>query len=451
MKSEILLEIRRLKEIMGITPNILNEQPIPFLKSFMKSSGKPLVKDELKRYLETFARTMNVTTDDAFEAFSKDYYEALLKNSDEDIAKVFDDYFGVASKQYSDDLIEIYARLEPQEFKKMVVSVELGTAQVALYQKWMGPTSKVTEKNVDVVERLLDNVNYRRENIYPINATDQASKNVLDDFAETLETKLDEFTNPAAKVSTTSIDDLYDALVLRGSRKTPPIKFPSKEEIAQAELKLKQNFKSPEEALKYYERAYGNTKGYAETMETLGKNAKATGSAISPFLKGLGWVGGTLIIASIITYNLFVTSKGDAEDQLSELVSRCQKLAGKSTTQSDWHALFSQYRVVVVYNNSLVTAIKEDEWKLLINGAKIPLNCNDKNLGVGDLTALLTSTEVESPTEYTQTLEDFKKFLTANSLGTDDATNDTDVSGYWKANGKDYTYDDTTTKTFKED
>ena len=338
MKPEILLEIRRLKEIMGITPNILNEQPIPFLKSFMKSSGQKLVKDELKKYLETFARTMDVTTDEAFEAFSKDYYEALAKNSDEDIAKVFDDYFGIASKEYADDLIEIYARLEPQEFKKMVVSVELGTGQVPLYQKWMGPTSKVNEKNFDVVERLLDNVNYRRQNIYPINATDQASKNVLDDFAETLEEKLAEYTNPAAKVSTTTIDDLYDALVLRGSRKTPPIKFPSKEEIAQAELKLKQNFKSPEEALKYYERAYGNTKGYAETMETLGKNAKATGSAISPLLKGLGWVGAALIIVSIISYNLFVTSEGDAEDQLSELVSRCLLYRAR-TKALEWRLL----------------------------------------------------------------------------------------------------------------
>jgi hypothetical protein len=134
-----------------------------------------------------------------------------------------------------------------------------------------------------------------------------------------------------------------------------------------------------------------------------------------------------------------------------ELVQRCTKLADKSSVQSDWARIFSQYRVVVVYNNSLVTAVKEDEWKLVINGVKIPFKCDDAKLGVGDLTTLLSS---EQPTEaktYTQTLEDFKKFLTDNSLSTEDATNDTGgASGFWKANGKDYSYD-ATTKTFKEE
>jgi hypothetical protein len=415
MKSEILLEIRRFKEIMGITPNILNEQPLPFLKSLMKSSGKTLVKDELKQYLETFARTMDVSTDEAFEAFSKDYYEALAKNSDTDIAKVFDDYFGVASKQYADDLIEIYAKLEPQAFNKMVINVELGSMHVPLYEKWMNSTSKVTEKNFNSVNNLLDNVNYRRENIFPLNATDQASKGVLDDFAETLQTKLDEYSSPSVKVST-NIDDIYDALVLKGSRQTPPVKFPTLEEIAAAESKLKQNFKSPEEAFRYYEKTYGSTKGYAETMETIEKNAKATGKAVSPFIKGLGWTGVALIIGGFISYNLFVTSEDDAEDMRAELVQRCGKLADKSAVQSDWRRIFSQYRVVVAYNNSLVTAVKEDNWKLDINGVKIPLDCNDPKLGVGDISTLLTN---EQPNDGggTTTKQTLETFLTGPDYG----------------------------------
>jgi len=51
---------------------------------------------------------------------------------------------------------------------------------------------------------------------------------------------------------------------------------------------------------------------------------------------------------------------------------------------------------------------------------------------------------------YEQTMDDFKKFLTDNKLGVEDAKNDTDDSGYWKANGKDYKYDKTA-KTFVED
>ena len=51
---------------------------------------------------------------------------------------------------------------------------------------------------------------------------------------------------------------------------------------------------------------------------------------------------------------------------------------------------------------------------------------------------------------YEQTMDDFKKFLTDNKLGVEDAKNDTDSSGYWKANGKDYKYD-VTAKTFVED
>lgn len=445
MKSEILSEIKRVKEIMGITPQIISEQ-LALLKAIAKS-GKAELRAELKNYLKTYANAMGVSVDDALEAFEKDYSEALLKNSDDEINKVFDDYFSVISKDYADDLIGIYARTAPLEFGREVVGVELGKQNIPLYDKFMNPATKITEKNLDAAERFLDNIKWRSDNIYPVTSAEQLAKGALDDFAETIEKKIDEFKNPAAKAST-SLDDIYDSLVLRGSQKNPPVKFPSKEKITEAESKLKQNFNSPADAIKYYEGAYGSTKGYAETMEEVGKNAKATGKAVSPFLKGLGWGGAALIIAGIVSYNLFVTSKSDAEDQLNELVSRCTKLTGKATTQSDWGRLFSQYKVVVLYNNTLVTAVKEDDWKLNIGGAVIPFNCADEKLGVGDLTKLLTGGgDIK---EYTQTLEEFKKFLTDNGLSADNATNDTEVSGFWKANGKDYVYD-STTKTFKEE
>jgi hypothetical protein len=51
--------------------------------------------------------------------------------------------------------------------------------------------------------------------------------------------------------------------------------------------------------------------------------------------------------------------------------------------------------------------------------------------------------------QYNQTLDDFKKFLTDNGLGVNDVKNDTESSGFWKANGKDYSYD-VNTKTFVE-
>jgi len=444
MKSEILSEIKRVKEIMGITPQIISEQ-VTLLKAIAKS-GKAELRAELKNYLKTYANAMGVSVDDALEAFEKDYSEALLKNSDDEISKVFDDYFSVISKDYADDLIGIYARTAPSEFAREVIGVELGKQNIPLYDKFMNPATKITEKNLDATERFLENIKWRSDNIYPLTSAEQLAKGALDDFAETIEKKIDEFKNPAAKAST-SLDDIYDSLVLRGSQKNPPVKFPSKEKIAEAESKLKQNFNSPEEAFKYYERAYGSTKGYAEAMEVVGKNVKATGDVIKPIWKILGWGSVALAIAAFISYNLFVTSEDDAEEQLNELVSRCTKLAGKATTQSDWQKTFNQYKVVVVYNNKLVTADKEDDWKLYIDGAVIPFNCADEKLGVGDLTTLLTGGG-NNTEEYTQTLEDFKKFLTDNSLSVEDATNDTEVSGYWKANGKDYVYD-STTKTFK--
>ncbi len=53
-------------------------------------------------------------------------------------------------------------------------------------------------------------------------------------------------------------------------------------------------------------------------------------------------------------------------------------------------------------------------------------------------------------TNYDQTLDGFKKFLKDIKLDGTNAKNDTDNSGYWQANGKDYKYD-VTAKTFVED
>lgn len=61
-----------------------------------------------------------------------------------------------------------------------------------------------------------------------------------------------------------------------------------------------------------------------------------------------------------------------------------------------------------------------------------------------------SSSSTQTTTTYEASLIDFKKFLKDSGLSDTDAVNDTEESGYFVANGKDYVYDDST-KTFKVD
>ena len=205
MKSEILSEIRRVKEIMGITPQLVNEQFAAYLKSIAKS-GKAELKAELKNYLKTYADAMGVSVDEALEAFEKDYSEALLTGyPDIQIQKVFDDYFGVVSKEYADDLVGIYARTAPLEFGREVVGVEMGKGSMPVYDKFMKPETKLTEKNIEQAQDYLRYVESVRDNISPLTQTDRYAIESLDEFAQTLEGKIKEF-NKRFK----SLDELYD-------------------------------------------------------------------------------------------------------------------------------------------------------------------------------------------------------------------------------------------------
>jgi hypothetical protein len=451
MKSEILSEIRRVKEIMGITPQLVNEQFAAYLKSIAKS-GKAELKAELKNYLKTYADAMGVPVDEALEAFEKDYSEALLTGyPDIQIQKVFDDYFGVVSKEYADDLVGIYARTAPLEFGREVVGVEMGKGSMPVYDKFMKPETKLTEKSIEQAEDYLRYVESVRDNISPLTQTDRYAIESLDEFAQTLDNKIKEFKNSASKVATT-VDDIYDSLVAQGRNQKPPLKFPGKEELMKYESQLKKEFKTPEEAIAYWMKKYGSDKTVADSVDNALKIATNTSGGVVNFVKTWGWKGALVIIGVIVGYNYMVTSESDAEDQQQLLADSCPKLAGKMAIREEWEELFNQYKVIVIYDNKVVDVVKEDNWKLVINGVKIPLDCADEKLGVGDVSLLTGGGEGGggNSKEYTQTLDDFKKFLVDNSLGTDDATNDTEESGYWKANGKDYSYD-TTTKTFKED
>ena len=475
MKSQILLEINRVKEIMGLSPSLLNEQPIPFLKSIMKSSAETGMQSQLKKYLKPFADATSSEVDDVYELFQKKYNEALAKNSDTEIKNVFDEFFSVSTKDYADDLIEMYSKVAPQDFGREVIAAQFGnTKYKPIYTKYMNPATKATSENINSISNLLNDVRAKSSNIDPITATDQLAKDSLDDFAKELQTKInnyyddlraqqDDYFNQQAKAESeaeakapvyrpSKIDDIYDAMVEKGKKQKPPIKFPSKEKLEQFEFDLKTKFETPEDAMDYWIKQYGNDKRWGESVNDVLSQFGLAGKGVRTAIKIIGFGGVALILIGYIGYAYLVTDEGDAEALRQELVLQCQKLAETSVIRESYHEPFNQYIIDILYDNSVAQVEKNGEtWTILVNGSKLPFKCNDK-VGVGDVSLLTGGGEGGGNSkEYNQTLDDFKKFLVDNSLGTDDATNDTGgASGFWKANGKDYSYD-ATTKTFKEE
>jgi hypothetical protein len=328
MKSEILLEINRVKEIMGLSPSLLNEQ-LAFLKSIAKS-GKAELKAELKNYLDTYAKAMNVSTETALEAFEKDYAEALLKNDDNVVNKVFDDYFSIVSKDYADDLIEMYARVSPIEFGKEVVGAQLGAQYKGPYAKYMKPETKITDATFNSVRNMLYDVKSKKLNIVGDSSADILARESLAEFEEALEKKFTDYNDEYIKreekreaeeilkqqekeLVTRSLDDWYDDVYVvdtKGKKQLTREEFRAQVKSAQAKVagakpldivtELINSAPDKKNAFQWINGQFKKQGGVGDVLEMTADGGIKTTNKLVQFTKSIGALGwGGLIVIGI--------------------------------------------------------------------------------------------------------------------------------------------------------
>jgi len=366
MKSEILLEINRVKEIMGLSPSLLNEQ-LAFLKSIAKS-GKAELKAELKNYLDTYAKAMNVSTDTALEAFEKDYAEALLKNDDNVVNKVFDDYFSIVSKDYADDLIEMYARVSPIEFGKEVVGAQLGVQYKGVYAKYIKPETKLTDETFNSVRNMLYDVKSKKLNIVGDSSADILARESLAEFEEALEKKFTDYNDEYIKreekreaeeilkqqekeLATRSLDDWYDDVYTvdtKNASKKPLTREEFKAQVKSAQAKvagakpvdivkeLIESAPNKKNAVEYINNAFRKKGGVGDVVDMAADGSIKTTNKLVEFTKSLGALGwgGLLVIGIAVAvfapsviesiyqkYKEMSTKYNDVYDALGERLS----------------------------------------------------------------------------------------------------------------------------------
>jgi hypothetical protein len=467
MEKEILYEINRFREILGL----------PLLK---ESVGGGVIDE----FLTLFGKSV-----DDFEDLVKDGVDDVaesLRNSFDEIAqsggKTFDDIItDIRAGKLSDDLVndiaEKLVKSSNREIRgKMAAAVvntnpslkkmadELSSDDLfssSVKANDLKSADNTYGESLDTILKsgestgIQDELGYRLYNNY-YRAKSQIESNVKN-LTNALKGMLDETGNLSEgikkEIQTISKTIKVKPDVLE-SRAKQFISDNPNVTLEQLQKKLADSQTQIQEAankLKGIRRAefkaqYDAFKEYLPKMPPLTKPVKIALAIVS-----LGLIGGTFV-----GFELYQVDIEEAQDILKRLISSCDK----KITDSHVKALGSdeyvdKYYPKVVYDGQLETVIeKEGEFYLEKKnnlGENVKITCIDPKLANKTVEEIGGTKPAEGgKKEYTQTLEDFKKFLTANSLSIDDATNDTDVSGYWKANGKDYTYD-TTTKTFKED
>jgi hypothetical protein len=468
MEKEILYEINRFREILGL----------PLLK---ESVGGGVIDE----FLTLFGKSV-----DDFEDLVKDGVDDVaesLRNSFDEIAqsggKTFDDIItDIRAGKLSDDLVndiaEKLVKSSNREISQKMAEAVVNT-NPSLKQMADGLSSddlfKASKKSNDLqsarktYEDSLEAIGKRGESNEIKNELDRRLFNNYYSAKSEIEANIKNLTN-ALKGMLDETGDLTEGIkkeieTISKTIKVKPdvLELRAKQFISgnpnitfeQLQKKLAESQTAVIEAaskLKGVKRAefkaqYDSFKEYLPKMPPLTKPVK-----IVLTIASLGVIAG-----SYVAFEYYQVDEEEAQDILKRLINFCDK----KITADHVKALGSDENIdkfypSVVYDGQL-EAVEEKEGQFYLSkkdnvGIPIKLTCGDPKLAdktVEEIQGTIPSGEAK--TEYNQTLDDFKKFLATNSLGTDDATNDTGgPSGFWKANGKDYSYD-ATTKTFKEE
>jgi hypothetical protein len=180
----------------------------------------------------------------------------------------------------------------------------------------------------------------------------------------------------------------------------------------------------------------------------------------------LTWIG--TAAGSVLTYLYYDEALNYGDKEQIKLIRDKYPDLPKSLRSEYFNYIASQLAVggdrtkgfqIIMDENTNLTFEESEDNIISENRYKIKITLGDKTFEMtsdneGEDRFVITNTfnpnNNNSQTNYDQTLDGFKKFLKDIKLDGTNAKNDTDNSGYWQANGKDYKYD-VTAKTFVED
>lgn len=289
MKKEILFEINRYREIMGLGGLILNEQLGKTLKTLMKSTSTEVIS-QLKQLLEPYANSQSKSVDTIFDEFSNEFSSAS-KIGDNEVDNVLEKYGIKSEKQALDDILEIMIKNQPEIFAKSVSNEILGnelSRNLRFYS-----AQEITTKNVASLEKLVADTNQLLDSLDISDPfTNQAKEAVNNNYLMPLERKIEGF--KGAQVSKFSIDDVYDTLKGRIKSKFPDRKIPSLEQLKEYQdvIAKKMTVDEFEQVIKNY--LTENPNKMKEFNEVGGMVLDATGKRIEKSAKGFGRVLGSL-------------------------------------------------------------------------------------------------------------------------------------------------------------
>lgn len=475
MEKEILYEINRFREILGlpllkesIGGGIIDE----FLTLFGKSTdefedlvknGADDVAQSLRNSFDEIAQSGGKTFDDIItdiragrlsDDLATTIAETLVKSTNQKVSEKMAKAFintNPTLKGLSDEIAS------PDKFASANDSDELQKLYNEYYDK-IDELGESPEVRGELIDELMANFKSRRDIINSPGFVPNVVQNADQVVAKQLTGMLDE-TGELAQETTVVLDNLakkigVDSEVLKSEAKIMIAENSKltltqlKTKLAESQLKLKQvaNGLKGEKRKLFVER-------WNTIKETLNLPKLSAPKKIIYSIVSIG-----ALVGAYGVFEYFQTDKGEVQDILQRLSRECSKIdINKHVFISGSDENIDEFYAKVVYDGKLEQVVEKEGtfyFKDVKNnlGEMKQIECGDLKLAdktVEEIQGTIPSGEAK--TEYNQTLDDFKKFLVDNSLGTDDATNDTGgASGFWKANGKDYSYD-ATTKTFKEE
>lgn len=380
MKKQILLEVNRTREIMGLKPiNIINEQLANYFKTLMKSAS-PEIRADLKNLIEPFASAEGKTIDNAFSEFETEFANAS-KQGDAEMDVVINKYFKTES-EILDEIISKMISQEPKEFAKSA-SKSILPSNLDRTLRYYSGTGNVTKENLQTIKDLYDDV---KSELNYLDISDeftlQAKESITSEYLNSLKTKIDDVeksikseteasakseaeaqTKAQFKPTINTIDDWYNKVYLVDVKKAgkKPI---SKEEFKQQAASIGAKFKDLDETQIVQEliNAAKDKKNFLQWFNSTFKKSGGVGDAaevaadgaIKVTKKGVEWIktiggiglGGLAVVAILLaifkpdfyvdmgqryreagakyteTYNILVSRLGDNFTELPEEVKQ---------------------------------------------------------------------------------------------------------------------------------
>lgn len=223
MEKKLIVEISRIKEIMGILNEGTPFSRVGFGKALLKQTDEELIAFA-KENLENYVKGTKQTVDQAYD----DLIKRLKQAGNEEAS--FDDIIKTFFKQMQDEqftyAFQLVARNAPQEFAELSLNAMFSPKQCELFQKVLdskGVTSEQIQQQINFIKTTIDYYK-KSEDAVIKDMANSVENGTLKELEEKLDAKMKgvDYTPGAKKVLTNDElppQDLQNLLVILGSPK----------------------------------------------------------------------------------------------------------------------------------------------------------------------------------------------------------------------------------------